>query len=47
MILPVVRFLLRLELNRLGLRTVGPFDRELSGRIDRLVVALEALGGQP
>lgn len=43
----LARLLLRLELRRLSRRTYGPFCRCLSGRIDRVVTALETLGGKP
>lgn len=44
MIPAIVRFLLRVELARLGRRTLGPFDPELSAKIDAVVGAIEALG---
>lgn len=47
MILSLTRLLLCLELRRLGRRTIGPFDPDLSFRIDRVLAALEALGGTP
>lgn len=42
----LIRLLLRLELRRLSRRTVGPFDPDLSARIDSVLAALEALGGR-
>ncbi len=39
----LARLLLRLELRRLSRRTTGPFDRDLSSRIDRVGAALDAL----
>lgn len=46
MIREFVRLLLRLQLARLGRRSRGPFDPELSAKIDTVVVAIEALGGR-
>jgi hypothetical protein len=43
MIVALARLLLRFERRRLELATFGPFDSRKSGRLDRVVAALEAL----
>lgn len=39
----LIRFLLRAELRHAERATLGPWDRRASGRIDALLIALEAL----
>lgn len=47
---PLVRLACRLlcfEHRRLSCKASGAFDKDLSTRLDALLVALEALGGRP